>query len=241
MQAGQGQHPLRGGDRHRRRASPAIRRRTAAAGASCPIVVYNPCAWPRSERVTVALYDTDFAPGRIVALDEQGKAHPTLFLGKGGDWGHEKLTVAFDAEDVPALWATGPICSAKALRRPRRTRCRSRPASGSRRPIFRFRLDRYQLRPAGTDRQAHRRKADRRQRRPARARGSIVTERPRGMTAWVLGKEMDPLTLRSSSFSVVGAARNQGTSVPNGGAAPWVTVSIACWRCRERRAPCASP
>jgi alpha-mannosidase len=37
------------------------------------------------------------------------------------------------------------------------------------------------------------------------------------MTAWVLGQETDdPTLLRSTGFSVLGAARNQGTNVPGG-------------------------
>jgi alpha-mannosidase len=68
-----------------------------------PFVVYNPCAWPRSEMVTVTLYDTDMDPARIVARDETGAQHPTLFLGRGNDWGHDKITVLFPARDMPAL------------------------------------------------------------------------------------------------------------------------------------------
>lgn len=68
-----------------------------------PFIVYNPCPWTRSEPVKVALYDTDFNPKHIVALDEQGKAHPTLYLGKEHDWAHDRLNVLFHATDVPGF------------------------------------------------------------------------------------------------------------------------------------------
>ena len=180
-----------------------------------PFVVYNSCSWPRSERVTVALYDTDFLPGRIVAMDEHGKAHPTLFLGKGSDWGHEKLNVAFDAEDVPALgYRTYLLCEGTAV--PLEKPVKIEPNEWFETPYFRFRLDRYQ---SGLLELIDKRTGAKLIDATTGPLGSwqYLTERPRGMTSWVIGKEMDNLTLRSSSFSVVGAARNQGTSVPNGG------------------------
>jgi alpha-mannosidase len=180
-----------------------------------PYVVYNPCAWPRSERVQVALYDTDFAPGRIVARDETGKAHPTLFLGKGSDWGHEKLNVAFDAVDVPALgYRTYLLCEGSAA--PPANPVAIAPGEWFETPYFRFRVDRYQ---SGLLELIDKRTGAILIDGGAGPLGAweYLTERPRGMTSWVIGKEMDNLTLRSSSFSVVGAARNQGTSVPNGG------------------------
>ncbi len=176
-----------------------------------PFVVYNPCAWPRSERVTAALYDTDFRPGDIVALDEEGRAHPTQFLGKSSDWGHDKLSVAFDAQDVPALgYRTYLLCEGapSGYESP----LRLLPKEWIETPFLRFQLDRYrcgliQLIDKRTG--AH------------LALGSApigsweyVTERPRGMTAWVLGRELEPpLTLTSTGFHVMGAERNQGTAV----------------------------
>ncbi|HZH98007.1 MAG TPA: glycosyl hydrolase-related protein [Fimbriimonadaceae bacterium] len=68
-----------------------------------PVVIYNSCAWERSEVVQVALYDTDFDEHRIVAMDAEGKAYPTMSLGKGRDWGHDKITLLVPAVDVPAL------------------------------------------------------------------------------------------------------------------------------------------
>jgi len=66
-------------------------------------IVYNPCGWTRSEPVTVTLYDTEFDENSVVAWDETGLAHPTQSLGKGHDWGHEKLTLLFMAREIPAF------------------------------------------------------------------------------------------------------------------------------------------
>ncbi len=66
-----------------------------------PFVVYNPCPWTRSEPVKVSLYDTDFEPRNIVAMDEKGNSHATVFLGKGHDWAHDRLDLMFLATDVP--------------------------------------------------------------------------------------------------------------------------------------------
>ena len=180
-----------------------------------PYVVYNSCSWPRSERVTVALYDTDFSPGRIVALDEHGKAHPTMFLGKGSDWGHEKLNIAFDAVDVPALgYRTYLLCEGDAA--PVENPVKIEPGEWFETPYFRFRVDRYQ---SGLLELIDKRTGAKLIDSDTCPLGAweYLTERPRGMTSWVLGKEMDKAILRSSSFSVLGAARNQGTSVPHGG------------------------
>ena len=179
-----------------------------------PFVVYNPCAWPRSERVSVALYDTDFASGRVVALDEDGVAHPTLFLGKGNDWGHEKLNVAFDAQDIPSLgYRTYLLCEGTAQTADPSVRIE--PNEWFETPSLRFRMDRYH---SGLleliDKRTGASLVDS-STGPLGAWQSVI-ERPRGMTAWVLGKETDRLTLRSTSFHVIGAIRNQGTSVPAG-------------------------
>ncbi|MCS6775227.1 MAG: glycoside hydrolase family 38 C-terminal domain-containing protein [Chloroherpetonaceae bacterium] len=184
------------------------------SGAFRPFLVYNPCAWPRSERVTVALYDTGFDPARIVAVDENGVAHPTLLLDRGYDWGHERLTVAFDAADVPALgYRTYLLCEGSA----------SPPAhpvtltSGDwiETPFLRFRPDRF--RPGLLeliDRRTGARLTD------STAGLSFgawqyVVERPRGMTSWVLGEIVDPpVMLRVRHCHILGARRNQGNALP---------------------------
>ncbi|HZT42851.1 MAG TPA: glycoside hydrolase family 38 C-terminal domain-containing protein [Chthonomonadaceae bacterium] len=180
-----------------------------------PFVVYNPCAWPRTERVTVALYDADFEPSRVIALDEQGKAHPTLFLGKGGDWGHDKLTVAFDAQDVPPLGYRTYLLT-EGTAQPAQDTVQMSANEWFETPLLRFRLDRYrsgllELTDKRTGMKVGYGKT------PFGA-WQYVVERPRGMTAWALGHELDePLLLRSTRFHVIGASRNEGTNVPGEG------------------------
>jgi alpha-mannosidase len=182
-----------------------------------PFVVYNPCSWPRSERVTVALYDTNFNPAHIVARDENSVAHPTLFLGKGNDWSHEKINVAFDAEDIPALgYRTYLLCEGTA--QPPKDLVQLSSGNWIETPFLRFRLDRYR---SGVleliDKRTGASLVDKYSGSPLGA-WEYMVERPRGMTSWVLGEVLDtPITLRSTGFHIHGAARNQGTSVPIGG------------------------
>lgn len=68
-----------------------------------PIVVYNPCAWTRSEPAMVSLYDIDSDPSRMVAIDEEGNKHPLLYLGEAWNWGHREYQYVFTPKDVPAL------------------------------------------------------------------------------------------------------------------------------------------
>lgn len=176
-----------------------------------PFVVYNPCAWTRSEPVTVTLYDTELDPGRLVARDETGAQHPVFFLGRGHDWGHDKITLLFHARDIPALgYRTYLICegtpdadtpTVKALQ----------GGSHFETPHLHLRYDRFQSGfPEVVDKRTGIRFTD-----PLEVPlGSweMTRERPRGMTSWVLGGEVDaPLVLKSAHYHVHGAARNQGT------------------------------
>ena len=192
-----------------------------------PYVVYNPCAWPRSERVSVALYDTGFDPARVVALDETGMASPTLGLGRGPgeDWGHARQFAAFDALDVPALgYRTYLLCEGDAA--PPAAPVSATPEGWFETPWLRFRLDR--------ERGGLAELWDKRTGACLTSSGDCplgawasVSEIPRGMTAWVLGREVaEPLTLLSSWFEFTGASHNEGTGVPTslsplGGRATW--------------------
>ncbi|HLV78863.1 MAG TPA: glycosyl hydrolase-related protein [Chthonomonadaceae bacterium] len=181
-----------------------------------PFIVYNSCAWPRTERVTVALYDADFDPSRVVALDEQGHAHPTLFLGRGNDWGHDKLTVAFDAQDVPPLGYRTYLLT-EGTAQPAQDTVQMSANEWFETPFLRFRLDRYR---SGLLELIDMRTGVRilRSKRIPFGSWQYVVERPRGMTAWALGHELDePLLLRSTHFHVIGASRNEGTNVPGEG------------------------
>ncbi len=178
-----------------------------------PFTIYNPCAWVRSERVQVALYDTDFSLGSIVALDEQGNAHPTLLLGTGNDWGHKRIDVAFDAKDIPALgYRTYLICEGEAQLPAQTVRLDNNEWIET--PHLRFRVDRY---GSGLIELIDKRTGAKIVENGALGSWEFVTERPRGMTAWVIGGEIDAATpLQCVGFHVVGAARNQGTNVPLG-------------------------
>lgn len=178
-----------------------------------PFVIYNPTAWERSERVTVTLYDTEFNPANVVALDEEGKAHHTLFLGRGNDWGHEKIVVAFDAEKVPSLgYRTYLLCEGEA-EAPEAT-VRLDRNEWVETPFLKFRLNRYR---SGALELIDKRTGANLAGENGLGLWQFINERPRGMTAWVIGEEVEePLTLISSSFHVVGVARNQGTNVPLG-------------------------
>ncbi len=178
-----------------------------------PYVVFNPCAWTRSEPVTVHLYDTDFDPSLIVARDEEGVEHPTMFLGREHDWGHDKLTVLFLAADVPPMgYKTFLLCEGKAA-----------PVAE---PVVR--LDDVTVQTPHLRVQFN------------RAYGSVAlietaegmlgnggfmpaiglvahTEAPRGMTAWVLGDRLGPDDEPvAESFHIAAGPRNQGTSAPLG-------------------------
>lgn len=181
-----------------------------------PYVVYNPCAWERSERVTITLYDTEFSAEGIVARSDSGEALPTIFLGRGDDWGHKWIKVAFDARDVPALgYRTYILCEGAADTPRDDVFVHNNEVFET--PFFRFQLDRYRSGMLSL--------VDKRTGAELAAPGSAplgswqyVVERPRGMTAWALGGEADPpVLLRSRAFHVHGAARNEGTTVPGAG------------------------
>ena len=186
-----------------------------------PFVLYNPCAWDRDEAVTVTLYDTDLDPARIVARDEQGNSHPTLFLGRGNDWGHDKIIVSFFARDVPALgYRTYIVCegapdvetpgvtakSETQFETPYLTLKTERGRSGfvevtDRRSgvCYSWPTDYGIVKPLGS--------------------WEYVIERPRGMTSWALGEETGiPVALQPTGYHVEGLSRNQGTSAVLGNA-----------------------
>ncbi len=180
-----------------------------------PFAVYNPSTWVRSERVTVSLYDTGFDPSRLAVLDDTGEAHPVMLLSKGNDWGHEKLVVALDALDVPALgYRTYLFCETEATaNHPTVSLSKDEWIET---PWFRIKLDRFQS--------GIKELIDKRTGKSLICDGGTLgawqytLEQPRGMTAWVLGEELDaPVALRSKGFGLHGVARNQGTATPNGG------------------------
>jgi len=192
-----------------------------------PITVFNSCAWDRSEMAAVSLYDTGFDPERIVALDDLGIEHPVLIVRKQDWWGHERIELIFRAASVPALgYRTWLLCEGtpkapakvndrcfdpyrSALSRPVVPEAQVRLASGDwfETPYFSFRLDRFQSGLLDVvDRRTGARITAGTQ---ALGAWAYVVERPRGMTAWRLGEEVDsPLNLKSISIDIIGAARN---------------------------------
>jgi alpha-mannosidase len=185
-----------------------------------PYVVYNPCAWERSEVVEVSLYDLDIDPTRIVARDETGTEHPTLLLYHGQhwahDWGHKRTTLLLLAQSIPAMGYRTFLF------------CEGNPTPGAapmvetlnettfRTPEMEIEFDRFR---SGV--------------RSLRLKGSEVSlgglfehigswqslvERPRGMTSWVLGEVMkEPRELEAKSYELTGAVRNEGNTSASGG------------------------
>jgi alpha-mannosidase len=166
-----------------------------------PFVVYNPCAWVRSEPVKVHLYDTDFEPANIVAMDEQGKSHPTMFIEKAHDWGHDRLTVLFHAMDVPALgYRTYVFCEGVADVEVPRVKAVDSQTFAS--PFLTGRFDSKtggleNLKMNSTDQEV--------------AAGYVdfgtwfkEVESDHKMSAWVLGERVSTAELKSTSFKVGG-------------------------------------
>lgn len=177
-----------------------------------PFVIYNPCAWDRSEPVTVTLYDTDSEPGRLVARDDRGVNHPTTLISRGGDWGHQKLVVLFLARDIPAMgYRTFIFCEGVADA-PDTPKVAVSDDGAFTTSDLQLRYDRFQSGfPEVIDLRNEVRFTD-----PLEVpmgAWEYVIEQPRGMTAWALGGEVEsPKVLRSTGYGVHGIARNEGTS-----------------------------
>ena len=179
-----------------------------------PVVLFNPCAWTRSEPVAVTLYDTDFDPGRIVARDENGVNHPTQLLGRGHDWGHDKIVVLLLARDIPPLgYKTFVFCEGAADDTDV-PRVQAGPNGHFETPFFSLHYDRYQ---SGFKEVVDKRDGVRFTDPLEVPLGAWerTLEQPRGMTAWVLGGEVEtPVVLRARHYAVHGVPRNGGTGNP---------------------------
>lgn len=178
-----------------------------------PFVVYNPCAWTRTEAVTVRLYDTDFEPGRVVARDDAGQNHPTLFLARGSDWNHGYIDILFFAQEVPALgYRTFVLCEGAVTAEV--PRVQAQPRDRFETPHLTLGFDRYR----GGIEQVQDRGGRVYLEGGYDALGAwrLTNERPRGMTAWVLGGECRDERIGVHSHHIHGIARNQGTAYPSG-------------------------
>lgn len=75
------------------------------AGAPCAdaVLIYNQKPWARTETVYAKVWNKPIADDRVVARDASGKEVKGQVVARGGYWGHDFATVAFTAENVPAL------------------------------------------------------------------------------------------------------------------------------------------
>lgn len=187
---------------------------TASGGGKrfLPYVVYNPCAWERSEIVEVILYDIEMDPTRIVVRDEEGFQHPVLITDQSAvwnhAWGHKKTTLIFLARDLPSLgYKTFLFCEGDVTADIEPVV----PIEGFmfETPELEVHFDRFRPSLAGVLQLG------------SEAiiggvglnRWRYVTEKPRGMTAWAIGGLDDKgVDLEASSFRVEGLAQNEGTS-----------------------------
>jgi alpha-mannosidase len=181
-----------------------------------PYIVYNPCAWPRSEIVEAVLYDLDIDPGRLVAKDESGLSYPTLVTSRAGQewaWGHQSTRVLFPAMDVPALgYKTFLICEGS----PDANVPLVRPDANERfeTPHLKLQFDRYS---AGLSHLETAAGEDRSLWGSDFGAWNYVIENPRGMTSWVLGELSNEQQLKAHSCRVRGDSRNEGNDIPGGG------------------------
>lgn len=67
-----------------------------------PVVIFNQLGFPRSDVVYTKVWNKDFPHDRISVRDEKGSVTRGQVVGQGGYWGHNFITVAFPAKDVPA-------------------------------------------------------------------------------------------------------------------------------------------
>lgn len=75
------------------------------AGAACaePVLIYNQKPWARTETVFAKVWNKPIADDRVIVKDASGKEARGQVVARGHYWGHEFATVAFKAENVPAL------------------------------------------------------------------------------------------------------------------------------------------
>jgi len=184
-----------------------------------PIVVFNPCAYQRTERITVSLYDTNFDAANIVAVAEDGAMSPALCVGtNGNDWGHTRIDVAFDAADIPALgYRTFLLAQRSSMPQGASEADRSIPIGKGwlmTTPFLQYKIDRDQggvvdvvdLRSGAVLSACDSRS-------PMGA-FKFVTERPIGMSAWMLGSQTDPeVPLKMKGINMRGASVQDGTAL----------------------------
>jgi len=75
----------------------------AGACGGDPFVVFNPCAFPRDELVTLKVWNRELPDGEVTVRDAQGHTTPGQVIDRGHYWGHQFTTIAFPARDLPAM------------------------------------------------------------------------------------------------------------------------------------------
>ncbi len=80
-----------------------ITARNAGAEFAEPVIIYNPKPWKRSETVFAKIWNKQVIDDRVVVRDSYGVEKKGQVVARGNYWAHEFVTVAFKAEDVPAL------------------------------------------------------------------------------------------------------------------------------------------
>jgi len=81
----------------------AVSRRGAGGSCCDPFVIFNPNPWTRTEVVQARLWDRQYDSRQIAVTDDAGNTIPAQVVDRGGYWGHDYITVAFPAKEVPAL------------------------------------------------------------------------------------------------------------------------------------------
>ncbi|MDR3709114.1 MAG: glycoside hydrolase family 38 C-terminal domain-containing protein [Capsulimonadaceae bacterium] len=189
-----------------------------------PYVVFNPCAWERSERIIVSIFDSEFDRSQIVAVGGDGVARPVLVLHDSpNEYGHARLQVAFDARDVPAMgYKTYLLCERRNL--PNALSHADDPpaviaGNGNtfETPFLKFAVDRELGGVTGLiDKRTGGRIT------PVSGRSPLgtfqyVVEEPRGMEAWSLGREVaEPVNLKVKGFHVLGRKFHDNTGSVHG-------------------------
>ncbi|MFQ3586393.1 MAG: glycoside hydrolase family 38 C-terminal domain-containing protein [Fimbriimonadaceae bacterium] len=174
-----------------------------------PFVIVNPTPHPRSEIVDLSLFDHPFDAAQLVARDDTGRQVAVLSGPSEHYWGHTKTPVVVPVLDIPPL-GYRTIVVMEGEPNAELPRILGLERDGFETPDLAFRMDRFTSGVASWH--------DKRTGQSGRGLGSwrFVTERPQGMTAWVLGAVQSDVPLESRSFHVHGLWRNQGTDAPMG-------------------------
>ncbi len=177
-----------------------------------PFVVFNPCAWERSEMAQADVYDADWDPARVVATDETGRSVRAVAIHRSADWGHARTTYLFAAEAIPPLgYRTYLLHEGEPASDAPTVSLRENERFET--PCLDLQIDRYGLGFIVGD--------------GTLGDWSYVVERDRGMSSWILGKETERRTLVADACEIVGGHRDVGSGSINGANGAYVVVRHA--------------